>query len=182
MEQIIERHQPWDECEAQLLHNLQRQLQAGELSSSRGQFQPGHLTASALLLNPSHKAVALVEHSVFGWIQPGGHIDPSDKSPFSAACREVLEECGVIGEAFDASAFLDVTSYDVPNNPKRNEPAHCHFDFRFVLVAAQDNVRMDGSVRWISLLEAQSEAVRDRSVRVGVERLCTRLRNIRDAR
>src|SRR6476659_4087444 len=63
---------------------------------SRAAFTPGPFTASAFVLSPDRRRLLVVFHRKLGrWLQPGGHIEPSDASIVDAARREVEEETGV---------------------------------------------------------------------------------------
>lgn len=99
--------------------------------SSRLQFQPGHLTASAFVLAPEGDAVLLILHKKLQiWVQPGGHIEPSDVSLEAAARREVSEEVGLpLLEPVSAAPIFDVDIHLIP--ARKDEPAHEHFDVRF---------------------------------------------------
>ena len=119
-------------------------------------FDPGHITASAFVLHPDAPAVALILHSKIGrWLQPGGHVEPEDRSIVGAALREVHEEVGV-GPA-DEPWLCDV---DVHAFPARSDvPTHLHHDVRVAFTA--DSVELavgEGAddVRWWPLDEALS--------------------------
>lgn len=58
---------------------------------------PVHLTASAIVVDAHGEHVALVWHRKGGfWVQPGGHIEPQERSFELAARREVGEETGLV--------------------------------------------------------------------------------------
>jgi 8-oxo-dGTP pyrophosphatase MutT (NUDIX family) len=97
----------------------------------------GHVTGSAWILSPDHRRVLLVHHRKLGrWLQLGGHAD-GEWDPVRVALREAREESGMdhferipSGEQAD---LLDVDVHRIPAVPE--EPAHLHFDLRFLLVA-----------------------------------------------
>jgi 8-oxo-dGTP pyrophosphatase MutT (NUDIX family) len=121
---------------------------------AREQFEPGHFTASALVVTPRRDAVLLIHHPTLSlWLQPGGHIDPSDPSPVAAATREVLEETGLAVHIDDA--LFDVDVHDLP--ARGAAPAHLHFDLRFLaLVDGTPQPRSPESIdaRWLSIADA----------------------------
>ena len=125
-----------------------------ENAFSAARFHPGHVTASAFVLHPAEAAVALILHSKIGrWLQPGGHVEPTDGSIVDAALREVYEEVGV-GPA-DVPWLCDV---DVHRFPARSDvPTHLHHDVRVAFTAdSAELVVGDGAddVRWWPLAEA----------------------------
>lgn len=63
---------------------------------------PGHLTASALVVDASGSATALVYHGKGRrWFQPGGHLEPVDADLVAGALREAQEETGLSGLRID---------------------------------------------------------------------------------
>ncbi len=103
---------------------------------TRRSASPGHVTASGIVL--SRGAVLLVFHPYLKrWLQPGGHVESSEV-PLDAAIREVREETGIATLAhpwhFKAGIPLDIDIHAIPENPAKGEPAHMHFDFRYLLV------------------------------------------------
>lgn len=170
VDSLLSRHQVNDKRECEIIACIQQRERTG-VGRFRDQCALGHLTASALVMHPHKAAVALVMHPVFGWIQPGGHVEKSDGSLSDCAYREVQEECGVFGQFYGQSPLLDITQYAVPPNLKKGEEAHQHFDFRFVIKASEDD--LSEGARWVSYHDALS--FEDRSLRLGVRRLCVQL-------
>ena len=121
----------------------------------------GHLTASAFILSADGKRVLLLHHkSLDRWLQPGGHIDATDKSILDAAYREVEEETKLSRK--DLTLLLehpfDIDSHPIPANPKKKEAAHVHHDIRYllqfnnnasILISAQES----NDYRWVSIKE-----------------------------
>ena len=132
---------------------------------SRDQFEPGHFTASGFVVSPDGGSTLLVYHRRLDrWLQPGGHIDPSDGSVEAAARREVVEETGVV--LSDAPGrLIDLDVHPIPAG--KGEPEHCHFDIRFRFTASDTMLVADRSevrdARWCPL-GAVSTDVGDASV------------------
>ena len=116
----------------------------------RDHFEPGHFTASAFILSPDDGAVLLIEHSkLHRWLQPGGHIDAIDVDLEAAARREVAEETGITKLTVVAAPF-DVDVHAIP--ARKDEPAHLHFDVRFLFRAASLDMRAGSdalAARWV---------------------------------
>ncbi len=120
---------------------------------SRSQFAPGHFTASGFVLPPERDAFLLVWHRKIGaWLQPGGHIEPGDADPVAAARREVAEETGLGRLHLAGDGLFDVDVHPFP--ARGSDPAHEHFDLRFLFVASSRAVG-GGSheARWVLLGE-----------------------------
>jgi len=125
---------------------------------SRSRFDPGHFTVSAFVLSPEGSSLLMIFHAKLErWLQPGGHVDPSDTSLRVAARREVIEETGLRDEAFvdEIETAFDLDIHAIPRN--ETEPAHLHHDLRFLfrvgsMPASSPGHRHD--VRWVGLEEA----------------------------
>lgn len=128
---------PADEREAASLDWIRRFVAAPGDPFAR-ENPVGHITASAVIARPAGEAYLLVFHRKLGrWLQPGGHVEHEDASAFEAALREAREETGIDG--FDAPLGRTILDVDVHRIPERkNEPAHHHFDVRFVLTTERD--------------------------------------------
>ena len=144
--------------------------------TKRSNFVPGHFTASAFLLSPNQQEICLIYHGKLHlWLQPGGHIEPTDIGVVEAAKREVMEETGNLDFAlFDIrNPIFDLDIHTIPESPKRNAPAHDHFDVRMLfqahsptLVAGDDAL----DARWVPIGDVK-DAGTDQSVMRAVEKL-----------
>ena len=176
LRELFEAHQPEDRREEDYLQRMTQLLSVGEDCFARNHFHPGHFTASAFVLSPDRGSVLLILHEKLGlWLQPGGHIDPSDVDVVAAARREVIEETGVEVQVDDAlgPSLLDVDIHAIPANPRRAEPSHQHFDLRFTFVAPSLDFHAGSdalAARWVQL-EAVVDAGTDDSVRRAIRKL-----------
>lgn len=95
----------------------------------------GHITGSAWILNHDRSACLLTHHRKLGlWLQPGGHAD-GQSDVLEVALREGREESGIPGLAALDPEIFDVDVHEIP--ARKTEPAHLHYDVRFVLVAPE---------------------------------------------
>ena len=151
------------------------ELCGADAACERSHFDPGHFTASAFVLSPDRSELVLIHHKKLGiWVQPGGHVDPTDPDLMTSARREVLEEVGLGNlEPFQAlgSPIFDVDIHTIP--ARKQEPAHEHFDVRFAFVAeTRELVRSEEvlDLRWVPLAEIERMASDD-SVQRAVKKL-----------
>lgn len=151
--------------EAHLLAEMLELLASPGDVLSRRHFEPGHFTASAFVVSADRTALALVHHERLGrWLQPGGHIEPEDADVVAAAVREVEEETGITVDGSVGIGVFDVDVHAIPAHG--DEPAHRHYDVRFLSTASSDEmVAGDGvaAVRWVPIADVAS-LVRDRSI------------------
>jgi 8-oxo-dGTP pyrophosphatase MutT (NUDIX family) len=170
---LLEGYGPADPREAEFVDRM-RALLTHPAPLSRSTFEPGHFTASAFVLSPDQNSLLLIFHKKLGlWLQPGGHIDPTDEGIEEASRREVAEEVGLAAlERLDPlGPIFDVDIHAIPARPK--EPAHEHFDVRFAFVAGSLDVRLNAEVResqWVALSAVESVTT-DRSVIRAAEKL-----------
>ncbi len=121
---------------------------------SRKQW-PAHFTASAVVVDPSGERVCLILHGkLHRWLQPGGHVEPSDGGDLAAAAlREAREETGLdVSLHVTAPRPFDVDAHVIP--AKGDEPRHTHLDVRYAVVAKNpDALRHDpnetGGAMWL---------------------------------
>ncbi len=95
----------------------------------------GHITGSAWLLDPRGGRALLTLHRKLGrWLQPGGHAD-GEADTLRVALREAEEESGIAGIVPMSREIFDVDVHEIPARPAAGEPAHLHYDIRYLLQA-----------------------------------------------
>ena len=111
----------------------------------------GHFTGSAWLVDDTGQRVLLTHHRKLNkWLQLGGHAD-SDGDLARVALREAEEESG-LSDLIVEPAIFDLDRHMIP--ARGNEPAHWHYDVRFV-------VRATGSEEFVVTLESHALAWRE---------------------
>lgn len=104
----------------------------------RSTIPEGHMCASGIILLPGSK-ILMLEHKALGiWVVPGGHYDLTDDSLIDTAIRETTEETGIGNVSVHPwhiknAIPLDIDTHPIPYSEKKNEGAHQHFDFRYIL-------------------------------------------------
>lgn len=169
---LLNAFTPFDEIEA-VHHRRMLELAAGEGDPlSRSHFAPGHFTASSFVLAPDGDGLLLIFHGkLHRWLQPGGHVDPEDADLFAAARREVQEETGLTDLTLALPGVFDVDIHPIP--AMKGEPAHEHFDVRFLFRAAGRECAAASdakAVRWYALDEV-TPAISDASVMRAVAKI-----------
>jgi len=135
---------------------------------TRASFDPGHVTASAIVLSPDRARVLLVRHRKLGrWLQPGGHLEPSDVTLIGAAEREVLEETGVPVRHDPPPTIIGIDVHTIPATDL--EPAHRHFDLVFRFLAESAVAPSEAGAVWCPVTELDRYEP-DEPLRFAVER------------
>jgi 8-oxo-dGTP pyrophosphatase MutT (NUDIX family) len=171
----LSRYRPANATEAGFVERMLELSRAGG-ACERSHFSPGHFTASAFVLSPERTDLVLIHHKKLGiWVQPGGHVEPSDAELTSAARREVLEEVGLAElEALPSATGSPIFDLDIHLIPARKaDPAHEHFDVRFAYVAkTRALVRSEevADLRWVPI-SAVEQMGTDESVLRAVNKL-----------
>ena len=191
---------PADEAEAVHRRRMLELIEGEGDPFSRSHFVPGHFTASAFVLSPDLEGLLLIFHGKFHrWLQPGGHVDPDDRDLAAAARREVLEEAGINVQrstsnvqrsiepdrpagrwtldverwTLNVDVVFDLDIHPIPANPRKSEPAHEHFDVRFLFQATAHEFQAGSDAkdaRWVALDEV-TEELTDASVVRAVRKL-----------
>ncbi|MEM7364138.1 MAG: NUDIX hydrolase [Pseudomonadota bacterium] len=110
----------------------------------------GHITGSAWLLDSGGDRALLTHHRKLGrWLQPGGHAD-GEADVANVAMREAMEESGIDDVSALSDQIFDIDIHEIP--ARGEEPAHFHYDCRFLLQAAHDDYVVSeesNDLRWI---------------------------------
>lgn len=94
---------------------------------------PGHLTGSAWIVDATRTRTLLTHHRKLDkWLQLGGHAD-GDPDLAAVALREAREESGLSPLRVVAVELFDVDRHWIP--PRKTDPGHYHYDFRFLIEA-----------------------------------------------
>jgi 8-oxo-dGTP pyrophosphatase MutT (NUDIX family) len=151
---LLAHYTPADATEQRHKADTEAFLAATPACTSRSTLQ-GHVTASAWILSPAGDAALLTHHKKLNrWLQLGGHVDDDDASIQAAALREAEEESGLQGLRLLDTALFDLDVHPIP--AKAAEPAHIHYDFRFLMQAASDVFTVSAeshNLAWIALAD-----------------------------
>ncbi|GHG12287.1 NUDIX domain-containing protein [Streptomyces filamentosus] len=142
---------------------------------------PGHITCSAVIID-RHCRVLHIRHRVTGlMLAPGGHIEPEDRTLLATALREVAEEAGIAPGALcltrqTLGSPVDIDVHDIDANPSKDEPAHRHYDFRYVFHLAGDeppaitlqDEEVSG-VQWIAVPDVASPTLRAKLIQTELD-------------
>ena len=129
---------------------------------------PGHITGSAVVVNKSFTKTVLTHHKKLNkWLQLGGHSD-GDNFPQRVSLREAVEESGIEEVSLVSPVTMQMVSiesalpidFDIHDIPARkDEPAHFHFDVRFIIVAENESLTISeesNDLKWFGLDDVKS--------------------------
>lgn len=128
----------------------------------------GHITGSAWLVNPAgDRALLTLHHNLGRWMQTGGHAD-GDSNPLNVALREAEEESGICGIMALSDEIFDIDIHRIPERPAKGEPAHYHYDIRYLLQAPHERFSIspesDDLAWWSADDFAANRAILDEAV------------------
>jgi 8-oxo-dGTP pyrophosphatase MutT (NUDIX family) len=122
---------------------------------------PAHITGSALLLNVTGDKVLMNHHKFLNlWMQFGGHAD-GDEDILAVAIKETMEESGITSFQPITSDIIDLDIHEISANPKKNEPAHFHYDIRYVMQMTDEQPPIIShesiALKWMTFDEAMDK-------------------------
>ena len=128
----------------------------------------GHITGSCWLENYDGEKFIMTEHKKLKkWLPLGGHAD-GDSDIIRVAMKEAHEESGLKNIDLISEDIFDLSVHLIPEY--KNEPAHYHYDIRFLLRASKQGERIQMSdestdLDWFSDLP-ENNSERDNEVLV----------------
>ncbi|GGV50504.1 NUDIX domain-containing protein [Streptomyces spectabilis] len=137
VEAYLARHPGERDALAGLLAALNRPVDATARTTL-----PGHITCSAVIIDRQGRVLHIRHRATGGlMLTPGGHVEPEDRTLLAAALREGAEEAGIAPGALCLTRQLlgspiDIDVHDIDASPPKGEPAHHHYDFRYVFYLA----------------------------------------------
>jgi 8-oxo-dGTP pyrophosphatase MutT (NUDIX family) len=142
---------------------------------SRSTF-PAHFTGSALVVNADGSRALLHHHRKIGrWLQFGGHCD-GDENVLRVARREAQEECGIDGLIVASARPFDLDIHQIPAHG--GEPAHWHYDVRYVLIAPENATANPGDGESHELRWFTPEEMQQLPLDAGLQRLLVKWREL----
>lgn len=121
---------------------LNQQLERDEDLTDHTNYN-GHMTGSGLVIYKD-KILLIFHNQLKMWLQPGGHLEYSDKNLVAAAEREVEEETGLKVKLADwhikNNSPIIIDTHPIPAH--KNRPAHFHHDFRYIFVPETDEISL----------------------------------------
>jgi 8-oxo-dGTP pyrophosphatase MutT (NUDIX family) len=122
---------------------------------------PGHITASGIVV--SKNRLLMIRHPGLGkWLQPGGHVENSE-TPLQAAIREVEEETGMptTSHAWHRRQQfpVDIDIHRIAANERKSEPAHIHYDFRYMLEGSAPLTSGEHPAQWKEIAGVEEDGL-----------------------
>ena len=153
----LKRHRAFDTLEADHVARTIAFVEQHDNCCDR-RLASGHITASSWIIDKDAAHALLTHHRKLDrWLQLGGHIE-DDSDILDAALREAREESGLSDIACVNDDVFDVDVHPIP--ARGTEPAHYHYDVRFLLRARRGDALTisdeSHDLRWFSIAELQA--------------------------
>ncbi len=132
---------------------------AGTSSVTDRATMPGHVTCRAVAVTSDWRVLHIHHRRLGRWLLPGGHVEAADRSLFGTALRQLARETGIATNVVipDTARPVDIEAHIIPADVAQDEPAHIHYDVRFVLYVPDETVCLPSEEisdhRWILLEE-----------------------------
>jgi len=156
LNKALNEYKPKDCNEKDNLKKIIEFLNSNDNCFSRTNLK-GHITAGALIID-NNCNILLNHHKILDkWVHFGGHSD-GDVDSLNVAKREVMEESGLTEFDDLAGKIFDVDVHLIPENKSKNEPAHYHYDIRFLFITNNKKFQISDEstdIKWVTVQEAR---------------------------
>ena len=119
----------------------------------------GHMVGSGVLIHRPTQRILMNHHKILDkWLCFGGHAD-GEKNMIEVAQREVIEESGIHNIRQTSTNIFDIDVHNIPNNPKKKEPEHIHYDVCYLFETKDENFHISNEsvdLKWCNLQDAYS--------------------------
>lgn len=163
----LDSYKPTNTEEIKSLNEIKIFLKNNENCFSRTNLK-GHITAGALVIDKDCN-VLLNHHKILDkWLHFGGHSD-GEANSLNVAKREVMEESGIVDVNDLDGKIFDVDVHLIPENKSKNEPAHYHYDIRFLFITNEKNFQISDEsldVKWVTMEEAKKLVTNPATIRM----------------
>ena len=152
----LESYNPEDEMEIKDKKKILEFLKTNDNCYSRTNLK-GHITACALIMHEDGEVLLNYNKKLKMWLFLGGHSE-NEKNPLDTAKREVAEEGGITEYDDLGGKILDVGAHIIPDDPKRNEPEHYHYNINYIFIVKKKDFKISDEsidIRWVSIEEAR---------------------------
>ena len=156
LKKALNEYKPEDPNEQDSLEKIRLFLDTNDNCFSRTNLK-GHVTASALIIDTQGNVLLNHHKALNKWLQFGGHSD-GEANSLNVAKREVMEETGIVNIDDLGGKIFDVDVHLIPENKAKNEPAHYHYDIRFLFITKEKQFKISDEstdIQWLSIENAK---------------------------
>lgn len=173
----IATYRAFDSNESRMVQDLRRFVLRYGNDCFRRDLEVGHVVGSAWIVNANRSHALLTHHTKLNrWLQLGGHVESGDPDVLATSVREATEESGIADLLSLSDQIFDVDVHPIPANAKN--PAHLHYDVRFLLQSPGDPVLQISpeslDLRWFALANLLQDNTLSPSLLRMVQKTCSR--------
>ena len=154
--EVIKKYNPRDEKEKEIVEKTKEFLRINNNCFSRTNLK-GHITAGALVMDEDGNVLLNHHKTLDKWLLFGGHSD-GDTNSLNVAKREVMEESGITEFDDLHGRILDIDVHMIPENIDKKEPAHYHYDIRFLFIVRNKKFKISDEskgAKWMTIKQAK---------------------------
>lgn len=154
--ELVMNYEPFDGKEREMKRRVLRFLEENKDDCFVRNKLDGHMVGGGILLNKQGDEILLTHHKALGkWLQFGGHAD-GEIDLFEVGLRETVEESGIeLGKVrWEGREIFDLDVHFIPENVKRREVAHWHYELRFLFWTAEKEYVVSeesDDLKWVKL-------------------------------